>query len=199
MDKNSIIEMIREKAEKIRNEEYRFPEFVECRDKTADCWELFCQKTEEADISEDDMRQLVFVLDFLSGKYYEALPKREFNTEDKEDMTIEEIKESFSEAHYMCESMRLMVAQRMLLLSRCMVVDSGSLREKFEALKEKLETISEEEIVQKIADAPEKDPWIFEIGAPVSIVRKFEELMGEHPEITEVLKENEGNNKFVMK
>lgn len=198
MDKKSIIEMIKEETEKLRSEEYRFSEFSEYRDKIADLWECFCQRTEEVDVSEDDMRGLVSVLDFLTVKYYEALPQRANTAKFSDNMSIEEARENLNEMLYMCESAKFMFVQ-LGFSSKLIQLDRGNLLEKIEALKEKAATISEDEIYEQIVEAQTKDPWIFEVGASVSTILKFEELMGEHPEITEVLKENEdANNIYII-
>jgi len=197
MDKKSIIEMIKGKTEKLRNAEYKFPETSECRDKIADLWECFCQRTEVADISEDDMRGLVSVLDFLTVKYYDV-PEKDNNLEFSDNMSVEDVRKNLDEWVYTCESIRLMLVQHGFS-SKLILQDRDNILEKFEKLKENLEKASREEIFEQIVDAQTEDPWIFEVGASVSTIRKFEELMGEHPEITEVLKANEdANNIYII-
>lgn len=195
MDKKSIIEKIREKILEIRNTEYRFTECGECRDRIAALWEGFCQRTEEANLSDADMRAFVGILVYLTQKYYQALPQKDCNSEFDENTSIEEVKANLNAMSYMCESARLMFVQSVLL--SVITHDREHILEMLENIKEKLAAVQEEEICEQIAEAQTKDPWIFEVGARVSTIRKFEELMGEYPEITEVLgKSEDARGKF---
>ena len=145
-------------------------------------------------VKEEDMRQLIFVLTFLTKEYYEALPKRDSTTEYPERMTLEEAKRSIDEIRYVCESARLMYVQSVLFRGPFFSYDAEKMGKKIEAIKEKAKHVSEEEMLQKIVDAQTKDPWIPEIGASVSTTRRFEELMGEYTEITAVLEKHKSRN-----
>lgn len=193
MRKKRIVDHIKEETEKLKKEEFSFPEIVECRNKISDSWELFCQKAEAANMSEDDMRSLVFVLTFLTQQYYEALPQRECNSECSETITREETLRKLDGLRYVLESTRLMHVQTTLIGNDFFSNDKEKVNKVLKKMKKNGKHISKEEMLQKIVDAQTKDPWIPEIGASVSTIRRFEELMGEYPEITGVLKKSNEN------
>ena len=196
---NDILERIRAKLQEFKEEEFRNPLIIECRNKIADFGEKLLFKMESEEIAEDDVNQLMGVFRYITDKYLEKLPEID-DAAEKIDVTADEdlvkkiMSERLGELSYSCEQSKLMICLTKLVN----ILDLDKIKEQSKQVTEKLEKLSEEELESRFKNLEKewaKDPFVFEIGASVSRISLFEKLMGKQPELEEFWKELEQKSK----
>lgn len=190
---NDILERIRAKLQKFKEEEFKNPLIIECRNKIADFGEKLLFKMESEEIVEDDVNQLMGVFRYITDKYLEELPEiddaaEEIDETADEDLVKKIMSERLGELSYSCEQSKLMICLTKLVN----ILDLEKIKEQSKQVTEKLEKLSEEELESRFKNLEKewaKDPFVFEIGASVSRISLFEKLMGKQPELEEFWKE----------
>ena len=196
---NDILERIRAKLQEFKEEEFRNPLIIECRNKIADFGEKLLFKMESEKIAEDDVNQLMGVFRYITDKYLEELPEiddaaEEIDETADEDLVKKIMSERLGELSYSCEQSKLMICLTKLVN----ILDLEKIKEQSKQVTEKLEKLSEEELESRFKNLEKewaKDPFVFEIGASVSRISLFEKLMGKQPELEEFWKELDQKSK----